>query len=276
MRSIIFLLTLLFSCSVAQAEIIETNNASDIKKQIEKLSAGDIALFDVKDVIFYSEDQVMSTMHKSVFKDKFKEIKKIKGKEETDRLISIVLDSYKPVLVDEKIPQIIELAQKAGILVFGLTSGKTSKYGIIENRADTRINTLKTFGVDFSKSMDLPYMDLGVGDDIDKTIENGNSMFQDGIIFASRIPKGEILGRFLERAKLHPKKIIFVDNRLKNINLVCTKAQELGIEYVGIYFTKLSRSPYKHLDQNIVDKKFEILLKDGKWINDQEAQNMLK
>lgn len=263
------------SCS-ARAEIISTHDISNIKREIVKLSPGDMVLWDVKDVIFNSEDQVMTAMHKSYFKEKFKEIEKTLGKEKAAHLKSIVLDSYQPVLVDKEVPRIIEQAQKNKIIVLALTSGKTSAYETIDNRADKRIDTLQSFGIDFSKSIKLPDMDLGKSGNDQQDAENGNSVFQNGVIFASRIEKGDILGRFLKFSGLMPKKIIFIDNQLKNINFVGDKCAELGIEYVGIFFTKISKKPYQHLDRRIAEKKFEILLEKSVWISDNDAKALLE
>ena len=264
-----------FLSTNVNAEIIEVQDAKMIGTKISELKKGDMVLFDVRDVLFRSTDQVLTHEHKSVFKQKFVEIEEKLGKDEAIRLRSIVLTSYKPVLVDNEMPKIIREAQKSGIIAFGLTSGKTNEYGIIKNRADLRIKMLKDFGIDFSKSMDLPYISLGDAAD-ENSFENGNSIFKDGVIFASRLPKGEILGRFLKETKLKPSKIIFVDNQLKNINLVAEKCNDLGIEYVGIYFTKSSKKPHTYLDQNIVDKKFDILLNQDKWISDEDAKVLLE
>lgn len=258
-----------------QAEVISTHDVAQIKREIAKLSPGDMVLWDVKDVIFNAEDQVMTAMHKSYFKEKFKEIEKTLGKEKADHLKSIVLDSYQPVLVDKEIPGIIAHAQRVKIIVLALTSGKTSGYETIDNRADKRVDTLKSFDIDFSKSINLPNIDLGTSGNDKQDVENGNSVFQDGVIFASRIEKGDILGRFLNVSGLKPKRIVFIDNQLKNINFVGHKCSELGIEYVGIFFTKISKKPYQHLDHRIAEKKFEILLEKSVWISDNDAKALL-
>ena len=275
MTIVLTIFSLLFLTTSARAELIETHDANVIKAKIAELKPGDMALFDVKDILFNSSDQVMSSRHKSVYKQKFAEIEDLLGKEEAIRLKSIVLSSYKPMLVDSAIPKIISEAQKTGILAFGLTSGKTSEYGVIKNRADLRIKTLKDFGIDFSKSMDLDPIDLGDHEEVDAA-ENGHSIFKEGVIFASRIQKGEVLGRFLAATKLAPKKIVFVDNQLKNINFVGEKCHELGIEYLGIYFTKSAKKPITHLDKDVVDKKFEVLIKESKWLSDEEALSLVK
>ena len=54
---------------------------------------------------------------KSFFKQKFAQIEANLGKEEATRLKSIVLSSYKPIIVDHEIAELINKAQKSGIIV---------------------------------------------------------------------------------------------------------------------------------------------------------------
>jgi hypothetical protein len=99
---------------------------------------------------------------------------------------------------------------------------------------------------------------------------------QTELIFAAKRPKGEILGKFLSLSKLKPGKIIFVDNQLKNVLSVEEKCKELDIDYTGIHFTKLHNKPSTQLDKKIAEKKFEILLAESRWIDDNEASLMIK
>lgn len=258
----------------ARAEILETQDTGVIRDKISELKPSDMALFDVKHVLFHSADQAMMHEHKSFFKNKFAKIEKDLGKEEALRLKSIVLNSYRPALVDPEMPQIIDMAQEKGVIVFALTSGYPGGYGVIKNRADLRIKIINDIGIDFSKSSSLSYFDLSIGN---KLPQNDNKpIFKDGVIFASKNSKGEILGRFLEASKLKPKKIVFVDNQARNLLLVEKKCKELGIEYVGIHFTKLYKKSYDPLEVKIAEKKFEVLLSKNKWISDDEARLMIK
>ena len=161
MNKIIYLLKstvsvfIIFFAFYAKAAVLEATDIGIIKDEIAKLKSGDMVLLDVKHVIFYSSDQVMFYEHKPFFKQKFAQIEANLGKEKATRLKSIVLSSYKPIIVDHEIAELINKAQKSGIIVFALTSGNTSNYGIIPNRADLRIKTIKGIGIDFSKSMNL-------------------------------------------------------------------------------------------------------------------------
>ena len=274
-KNIVIFIVLMVSFQV-RAEILETQDASVIRDKIAELKIGDMALFDVKHVLFHSMDQVMSHEHKSFVKEKFIQIEQDLGKEEAMRLGSIVLNSYRPVVVDHEIPDIINQAQQKGIIIFALTSGYASDYGIIENRADLRIKSIKDMGIDFSKSKSLPSIDLSKGNKLSEGDNDSNPLFQEGVIFASKIPKGEILGRFLKATKLKPKKIVFVDNQIRNVMLVEEKCKELGIEYIGVHFTKLYKKAYDDLETEVAEKKFEVLLSEDKWISDDEARLIIK
>lgn len=271
-----FIVFIILFAFCTQAAVLETEDIGIINDKIARLKKGDMVLLDVKHVIFYSSDQVMLHEHKSFFKQKFAQIQKSLGKEEAVRLKSIVLSSYKPIAVDQEISEIVSRAQKSGIIVFALTSGNTNDYGIIPNRADLRIKTLKDIGIDFSKSTELDYIDLSKEMVLSKEKDRSKPIFQDGVIFAAKRPKGEILGKFLRLSKLKPGKIIFVDNQLENVLSVEATCKELGIDYTGIHFTKMYNKPSKPLDKEIAEKKFEILLAENRWIDDNEASLMVK
>ena len=271
-----FIVFIILFAFCTQAAVLETEDIGIINDKIARLKKGDMVLLDVKHVIFYSSDQVMLHEHKSFFKQKFAQIQKSLGKEEAVRLKSIVLSSYKPIAVDQEISEIVSRAQKSGIIVFALTSVNTNEYGIIRNRADLRIKTLKDIGIDFSKSTELDYIDLSKEMVLSKEKDRSKPIFQDGVIFAAKRPKGEILGKFLRLSKLKPGKIIFVDNQLENVLSVEATCKELGIDYTGIHFTKMYNKPSKPLDKEIAEKKFEILLAENRWIDDNEASLMVK
>ncbi len=271
-----FIIFIIFFAFYARATVLETKDIGIIKDEIVKLKKGDMVLLDVKHVIFYSSDQVMLQEHKSFFKQKFAQIEKKFGTEEATRLKSIVLSSYKPMIVDQEISKVVSNAQKAAIIVFALTSGNTSSYGIIPNRADLRVKTIKNIGIDFSKSTELDYIDLSEERELMGKKDKNKPIFQDGVIFTAKKPKGKVLSKFLKLSKLKPRKIIFVDNQLKNVLSVEAYCKELGIDYTGIYFTKIYNKPPHPLDKKIAEKKFEILLAENRWIDDYEASLMVK
>lgn len=276
LKTIFLIIIVIFSLS-AKAEIFGTKDSGVIRDVITKLKSDNMVLFDVKHVLFHTNDQVMLSEHKWFFKQKFSKIKKSLGKEEETRLRSIVLSSYKPIIVDDIIPKVINKAQNSGIVVLALTSGDTSSYGVIPNRANLRIQNLKEIGIDFSKSINLPHINLDDNKNLLKNNNNNYPIFQDGVIFTARKSKGEILGKFLKLSKLKPRKIVFVDNNFKNLILVENKCKELGIDYIGIHFTKSYRqSLSKQLDKKMAEKKFKILLEENRWINDNEATYVTK
>ena len=167
------------------------------------------------------------------------------------------------MIVDQEISKVVSNAQKAGIIVFALTSGNTSSYGIIPNRADLRVKTIKNIRIDFSKSTELDYIDLSEERELMGKKDRNKPIFQDGVIFAAKKPKGKVLSKFLKLSKLKPRKIIFVDNQLKNVLSVEAHCKELGIDYTGIYFTKIYNKPPHPLDKKIAEKKRPILLSTG-------------
>ncbi|MFK8040414.1 MAG: DUF2608 domain-containing protein [Rickettsiaceae bacterium] len=265
-----------------KAEILEvTNDIGIIKDQISTLQKNDILLFDVRNVIFQSESQGLRYEHKYYYKQKIGQIEANLGKDKTKQLKSIIVKYEKPWLVDNEIPKIINDAQNSGIAVFALTKGSTGSYGVIEDRVELRTQRLKKLNIDFTKSLNLINSlhtnRINLTDNLkdhldDQYCDEGYPVFQNGIIFTAKRSKGLILSRFLESTKLHPKKIILVDNQIYNLIDLEKKCKELGIEFVGIYFTKSYDNPIL-LDKKVAEQKFSTLLSENRWIDDNEATN---
>lgn len=139
--------------------------------------------------------------------------------------------------MDPNILNILADIQSKQIKAIALTSGYTGKFGYIEKREDLRIEKLKEVGISFKDS--FPEIEPIIFDNIKKADPKHYPMFKEGIVFACRLPKGEVLQSFLTQAKFTPKKIIFVDNKLKNIKSVQEFCENAKIDFHGFHYTFL-------------------------------------
>lgn len=65
--------------------------------------------------------------------------------------------------------------------------------------------------------------------------------FKHGIFFAGSGNKGEALMALLKTCKYEPQIIIFIDDKIKNIQAVEKAVEAAGIEFVGILYTRLDK-----------------------------------
>lgn len=266
-KNIIQLIIILMSTFSAKASIHRIDNANEIIPYLKNLEQNDIVSFDVKNVLFEPIDQVLRPNHRKVVKTHFKNLKDELGDKQTQILESIMLASYKPVLVDEEMPAIIKKIQRQGFKTVALTSGKSGPFFHIQSRENMRLKTLKDLGIDFSNSFtEANYISF---EDIKHPF-----LFKDGVIFTNRAPKGGVLVDFLAKIDTSPNYIIHVDNSLNKLLELEETFKNHEVNFIGLHFVKAyaDKTP---LNQEIADKKFEILKEQQRWISDETAAKLL-
>ncbi len=255
------------------AKIIETDDSSVIGQELQNLTPEDLATFDVNGVLFEPEDNVLKSENKWFVKNFFSTLRQ-NNPREADRLEGIMVLNYKPVLLDERIPEIIKDARERGMKVIALTSGSTGEIGSITSREDLRISRLKSLDIDFTGSFKLSRLFLERTDKEGSRIGRkdgvaNDSIFKDGIIFTSRRPKGNILNIFLDKVDFLPKKIIHIDNSIDKISDVRRMCKSKNIEFVGIHYVKqYTNSVNRSFDKKTAEKKIEILKTKSLWLSD--------
>lgn len=272
--SILLLLAQCFS-NIANAEIVRAPDIKVIEKLLSEIDADTLVIFDVADVLLTSKDQILKAQNKKYKKKLKSNLGQSMSKSEAQVLYSIINKERKNGPVDPKMPHLISNLQSKGVKVLGLTNCFTGKLGNIESLEDWRLDELKRAKYDFEKSWELTES---------KTFENLESsnkealppVFKKGVIFASRVPKGKVLEVFLDYTKFKPKKIIFVDNKMKNIESVQSFANAHNISFIGIEYTAVIDAKVKPLNKKRADFQFETLKKEKKWLSDDEADKAIE
>ena len=268
-KKLLFITLIIFS-KMSNAQIIELKNAKDILPYIQDLGPEDLVSFDVKNVLFAPADLIYNPVYRVEIKKYWQDLEQELGKDEADCLNSIMLLSYKSVLVDDDMPNIIKLMQSKKAKVIALTSGHTGKFFNIENLEMLRVKRLKELGINFSDSFpDFTKIEFLDQDGKVKFV------FSEGVLFATRTPKGEVIKIFLEKTGFHPRKIIHIDNAMEKLLSVEKFCATHNIEFLGIYFTHIYQN-VPPLDKAISDKKFELLKSEKIWISDKEAAKLIR
>ena len=141
-------------------------------------------------------------------------------------------------------PNIVYELQKKDIPVIGLTNRSIP---MIERTIDQ----LESIDIDFS---------------LNSTFQNNMKLsathmgaFCQDIVFAGFNDKGKMLFLLFKKTGFYPKKIIFVDDRLEQIEAVEKKAIEHNIEFIGIRFSlqdnKKINCDIKNLEKNFYNFK---------------------
>ena len=125
------------------------------------------------------------------------------------------------VPIEKQTPNLIRYLQSRGLLAMGLTARSLP---LVERT----IEQLSLIDVDFTRNSLYDH-------EIYVTLDFP-ALYKHGVFYCSDNCKGQILLHFFDNINYHPKKIIFVDDKMKNIKAVEKYVEEKGIEFVGLRY----------------------------------------
>jgi len=207
-----------------QARIIETDTINEI---LHHLDADTIVIFDIDNTIGAPEKELGSdewfshSMQKHLQQgDDMPTIKK--------QLLPLFFALQHTLLlqpIESETPAFIEQLQKNNIPTIALTVRSLP----IANRT---IEQLAHMAINFSKT--APHQPTCT-----IKIDDHNGIYKHGIIFCNgHHSKGKALRHFFAQANYYPRKIIFIDDKLKYLTDVEQVATELGIEFIGLRYNR--------------------------------------
>jgi hypothetical protein len=220
-----------------------------------------IYLFDIDDTLFDSSHMLGSKAWRKYITAATKD-------DPTNNwhdLFSLFLARNHPLETVEPLtsPFIKELQLK-GYGVFGLTSReRKSWYDTPMNGIDSlTVFQLESLGISFDNEfLNESYQDL-----------TNDSEYFKGVFFADLEPKGEYLLKLFLNAPQLPEKVIFVDDKLSQVESVATALNQLGIDHECYWYTATDdkASRFNPLIANIQLYHF-CLSRGERVISDEEA-----
>ena len=154
-------------------------------------------------------------------------------------------------LLDARWPEVIVQAQDHGAKVVAFT-----KVALDPSVRGSRAKILRALGIPFKN--DLPELSKG------KSYE-----YAQGVIETEYPSKGPVLKEVLSSLTARPKKIVFVDDRMKQIKSVDDACRELGIPCTAFHYVPIVIAP--ELNEKIEDYQMSILVEEHRWVSDREA-----
>lgn len=94
------------------------------------------------------------------------------------------------------------------------------------------------------------------------TFEHGSpSVYKSGILFCGANDKNDILPQFLKKLSDKPKRIIFADDKMKNLKTVEQVAEKEGIEFIGFRYSACDDyvAGFSEQEKEKTNKEFEVL-----------------
>lgn len=289
----IILLCCLSTISFAESNIIpatskieQTDDLQLIKREIFASPKDTLVVFDVDFVLTTPSDEVFilsvtddgRKLLSSIYDDLWARL----PKHDIDEMQSILMltQPWRPVTPDT--PKIFNQIKSKGYKVLGLTACGTGAFGKVRSGEIWRVDALKSIGITFDKN----FINSKPGS-LDRYIPSASEHYakakhacfpavQNGIIFTCMLPKGEVLDAYLQFANIKPKKIIFIDDRINNLQTVREFCKKSNIEYIGYEYTVIKQQA-KHLTLNPrrVKLQYKILELTKTWLNDAQADALL-
>lgn len=235
-----------------------------ISETLNKACQDSLVLFDVDDVLIIEQDEYRLT---HPFRHQWRlGTKERLTRQERHYLASIIFEKRVVRFVDPKIPNILNLLWNRQIPTMALTKLYTGKFGVIEDFTDWRLKELKSMNIDFRKS--APIMDEMLITEAELNVGGGMPTVKEGVILTADVNKGKVLENILHKKKYFPKKIIFVDDILENLEDVSQICSDLKIDFHGFEYIGASLVPELELDPESEKIRFEILEKEYRWVPD--------
>ena len=222
-RFFLFLSLVLNSCSPSGVvETFVTDDDRVLHQILNKADKDTLVVFDCDEVLITPTDTLFSPANESSYKKTIQYLNKKVGFAKADDILIDMRKQYKFRLLNNELPNIIKKMQDQGVAVLVLTSHWTGEFRNIKYVENLRKKELNQFDFDFKKSWNnvnkIVFYELPAK--LPKYNITRYPIFEDGIIFACNIDKGTVLQKFLNHVSRTFNKIIFVDDKMRNIRSI--------------------------------------------------------
>lgn len=267
---LIILIVLLGSMVKLHAEIVQSNTLLPLEQAIEQAPDGALVIFDIDDSIMTCCDPSLQEANKDRLDKVCQRYSEIMPMSEYNRLYSIALRSREVEVVDNKIYDLLVTLMEKKINTIALTHTRTGSFGVIEKMEDWRIVELGHIGIDFSPLSPFT-SELSL-----KNLKGplGTPNIKNGIIFTAELDKGKVLEEALKLLPKKPSQIIFVDDRIDNLESVEKICSKLQLPYLGFHYIAMKLRPVKYVDERLLEIQVDTLIREERWITSEEAAEL--
>lgn len=259
-------ITLMFPSLDASTNISPSHNNSIFTiNSISEISLdhqlGTIVFFDLDDTLFDSPVMLGSKAWRRY-------ISKVAPKWH-DTLSLFLLRNLQVELVEQKTLEIIESLKLNGSITNGLTARERKIWYTtpVDGIDELTVSQVISLNIDFSiESLNLTYPEL-----------KGDPEFYQGIFFCNTDLKGDYLKKIIEAMIEKPIKIVFIDDKLSQVESVAKALKELTIQHECYWYTATDEKALKFdpLIANI--QLYYFLISSGTvLISDEEAAIIAK
>lgn len=251
-------------------KIISAEDVAVVENHVKDLDENSLVIFDCDNVLTTVKVGAFNVQNKDFLENYLRD--ELLSKDEFYDKIRLILINENTYIVNQRMVDLVTNLSKRNIHHMVATSYSMRPLKDVPDPMQWRINNLHTMGYFFEKSWpnqkdDMVLNDFGT---------NHNPTFRSGILFCDIFSKGDCIRSFLEYLGWTPKKIVFVDDVLKNILSVGEFCSENRIEYVGIEYLESQRiSSHIPFSDNLGKYQMNYLMDKSIWLNDEEVHKIL-
>ena len=252
-------LLLMFAIGVSSLKA-EQREMTDFADLLQLVDPDALLLLDIDNTLIVSGQQLGTTSWGWDWVARLSKMGRDKAKayQETYELWKRVLQASSVKLVDDRIPAIISHFQDKGVAVLGL-SNRVPQLGHVTT------DQLLAVRIDLTRTA-LVRADVGLAAD-------SNVRYIEGSFYVGDVKdKGYALSQLLEILPQVPRKIVFVDDRYRNVVNVGKVCEQRGIAYLGIWY----RATDGHEDSYRADLADVQLKYFGSILSDEDAKKLIE
>lgn len=254
-----------FSC---YADIKQVHNMDEIFQYFKEANSDTLAIFDVDMVLIQPKDPAFQMANMKRFSSICKRIIREIPVEKQMIFLSLMTISTESTLIDLRLPQFLDQLAQKGISLMALTANLTGELGSIKNMENWRVDILRQLNLDFSQR--APYQNKIIFQNL-PSYRGNYSTYTNGILFVNGTvcSKGEAFITFLQHADVHPKKIIFIDDREENLKSLEESIKQIKkpIEYHGIHFLGAINYSSEVITEELFEARWKELAEESKKID---------
>lgn len=263
-----FFFTLVLVFSPLFGQIHEIRDLLLFKETLHTLSSEDIVLFDIDQTVLTPKDSCLKPCCKELYQRLILSL----DDAHANRLQSILALMWAEELVDDETPEIIKMLQSKKIPSMGFTALESGEFGTIAAIEDWRLDALKSFDIDFS----CTFSDKSPTTLTMLTARNGHHpLFKNGVLFTNLMLKGEVLPHFIQAMQWKPRKIVFIDDSLRQHQSMEEACNNLGIEFQGFHYIAARCNP-PNFDYQLGEFQLRYLIEHEHWLSEEEARSLLE
>lgn len=260
MKLLRFLFVLCLFYFQVSAEIKEIHSISKIEEYVALADEDTLFLFDIDMVLTHTTNPAFQipnmNRNREWLQERFQEL----TGEERDLLANLIITQDEPELVEKETLGFLQQLKDKGVKTMAL-SAALGGHGL----APWRSRALEKLGVSFAWA--FPGVERLILDRFPEYLV-GKPQYYHGVLISNGeygpTNKGTVLKEFLEAIGWQPKRIIFLDDKMKNV--VAVEMHFPGVEYIGLHYRGADFYPSEILSVEEFSKRwYEIIEKTKQW-----------